>query len=87
MALTVVFVVLAVGVVAEARRRYRRGAPMVLWAAGGIVLAATLNLVDPIATGRIGIPVAVVLFAVAILVGVGLLLAAARLGRAPADRR
>ena len=86
MVLSVLFVVLALGVVAEARRRYRPGRSRLLWAFGGIVLAAGLNIVEPTTRGWISVPVAAVLFAVVIVLGVGCLVAAARLGRASADR-
>lgn len=86
MVLSVVFVVLAVGVVAEARRRYRPGRSRVLWAVGGVVVAAGLNVVEPTAYGWISLPVAALLFGVVIVLGVGCLIAAARLGRTSAGR-
>lgn len=82
MVLSVVFVVLAVGVVAEARRR--PGRSRVLWAVGGVAIAAGLNVVEPTAYGWISLPVAALLFGVVIVLGVGCLIAAARLGRTSA---
>lgn len=74
------------GVVAEARRRYRPGRSRVLWAVGGVVIAAGLNLVEPTSYGWISLPVAAVLFGVVIVLGVSCLVAATRLDRASADR-
>jgi len=85
MVLTMISVVLVVAVVAEALRRYDRALPRALWIVGGVVLAASINLVQPTADGSLSVAAGVTLFVIALMLGIACSVAAARVGRASTD--